>query len=338
MGNVVFVNMRVSAASPHPAVFKCPKCPRTFEHATSLGIHLRLIHKVPGKSKTALRYHQDKETAKSIASSPSPQEFARMTTAAKRNSPQSFKCPECPKTFAAKTGLGSHMRTHGITGQSKSALDYHAKKNGVAPATTVAGPPFQCEHCTNSFRTHPALASHMRIVHGVPGKFLRELDKKKTGELPAATSATVAPTPSPSGPPFICPECKDDSFGSAAHLGRHRRWKHGIIGRFTKEKVAALEAEAPRKRGRPAGSGKNVDDTQSTQLQPVERVLHHHEQKHVNSNNGHEASAAIYDPLAYALTIGGLKEFCRRAAEEHGIPTREFTRQCAELFLREARR
>jgi hypothetical protein len=199
-----------------------------------------------------------------------------------------FKCPQCPKTFAAKTGLGSHLRTHGIAGQSKTAVASRAKL-GVQRPLETAPPP----------------------------------------EAPPTAAAG-----SPSGPPYLCPECKDP-FNSPAQLGRHRRFKHGVVGRFAQQAIdAATAALAPRKRGRPR---KSVVDNQSTQLQPVERVPQNHEQRHVNSN-GHEASPAALDPIAYALTIGSIKEFCRRAAEEHGIPTREFTRQCAELFLREARR
>jgi uncharacterized C2H2 Zn-finger protein len=39
------------------------------------------------------------------------------------------KCPDCPRMFASRTGLGSHRRSaHGIEGQSKSTLAARAAK------------------------------------------------------------------------------------------------------------------------------------------------------------------------------------------------------------------
>lgn len=149
---------------------------------------------------------------------------------------------------------------------------------------------------------------------------------------PAAEPSTEEPTTVVAGPPFVCPECKEDTFTSRAHLGRHRRWRHGVLGKHTKQAVANgdVEVPEPRRRGRPLGSRK-----QSTDIQLVERTNNAHVTN--PSSNGHQVHASL-DPLAYALAIGSVKEFCRNFAEEHGIPTREFTRQFSELFLREARR
>lgn len=39
-----------------------------------------------------------------------------------------LKCPHCPRTFKAKTGLGSHMRVHGVKGSSPTTLNYRKQK------------------------------------------------------------------------------------------------------------------------------------------------------------------------------------------------------------------
>jgi len=277
-----------------------------------------------------------------------------MTTAIKHNP---LKCPKCSRTFAKATGLGSHMRSvHKVAGSAPSTLSYNRKRvKGHGPSFFAAK--FKCPQCPQTFKRKTGLGFHLRAVHGVVGTSKTALDyhRKKHGEtsqavmpiqkmLPTLEEAiepivseeeTIMPARAidlTSDSPYKCPECGQDNFISAAHLGRHRRYSHGIIGRFTKENIKAAGVEVEQKVGKKRGRPRK-DENQSTQLQPAERAIPHYEQRH-DSNN----EANSFDPLAYALTIGSLKEFCRRAAEEHGIPTKEFTRQCAELFLREARR
>lgn len=217
-----------------------------------------------------------------------------------------IKCPHCPLMFRRKTGLGSHMRTiHGIAGTGKSTLGYHRNKAKPSPATPVQG-------------TLPTLESSEQESI-VPAHSVDLHDRE-----PLASEANMSvPT---------CPDCKQ-TFPNNATLGRHRRFKHGILGKAAvkaKEEAEAAAAEAPKRRGRPLGSKTNSN---ATQLQTIERASPH-VQKFDNGNEDH----ATLNPLAYAVAVGSIQEFCRHFAEEHDIPTRQFTRQCAELFLRQTRR
>jgi uncharacterized C2H2 Zn-finger protein len=255
-----------------------------------------------------------------------------------------LKCPHCPRTFKRGTGLGSHLRTHGIEGTAKSTLAHHRKK---LEEPVVPGEPFKCQQCPTTYRTRAGLGSHMRSAHGIAGRdsfatppnIVFSSDADQTEQQAEAVlspssqdndAAVFIPTKQIQGPPFVCPECKDDSFTTRAHLGRHRRNAHaieGIAAKYSKKVKQELEEPEPKRRGRPPGSR-----NQSTELQ-LERTLSHN----AHSSNGHQVHAAL-DPTPFALTVGSIKEFCRHAAEEHDIPTRQFTRLCAELFFAQTRR
>jgi hypothetical protein len=116
---------------------------------------------------------------------------------------------------------------------------------------------------------------------------------------------------------FACTEC-ERKFDRASALGNHMRG-HGIKSK------AELHREKMAKRN-PGSQQIQVATSAST-----ERVMTSYEQA------GKERTSTI-DPLLYAITLGQIKELCRRIAEEHDVPTKLFTRQFAELFLRETRR
>jgi hypothetical protein len=105
-------------------------------------------------------------------------------------------------------------------------------------------------------------------------------------------------------------------------LGLHRRHTHGVIS------PAKLKAQAVAEKKQQLALTERTQSVNDKISSPSSR----------GEGGENAASSPSFDPIAYALAIGSLKEFCRHFAEEHGIPTRDFTRQCAELFLREARR
>jgi uncharacterized C2H2 Zn-finger protein len=186
------------------------------------------------------------------------------------------KCPECPKEFLKRTGLGSHLRSaHGIMGTSSTAVA-------------------------------------MRIAKAAENGMQTQTLRKTSGE-PAAAGTTT----------FQCPEC-DEVKKNAAELGKHRRFKHGVLGREAAKNQLAKSSH-PEGLERKNEKRRSIGNQTDSSNQP----------SHVTYDG---SRAPSLDPIAYALAVGSLKEFCRNAAEEHGIPSREFTRHCAELLLREARR
>ncbi|HTF61199.1 MAG TPA: hypothetical protein VK638_00660 [Edaphobacter sp.] len=202
---------------------------------------------------------------------------------------------------------------------------------------------FKCPKCDRTFLAGPGLGSHMKTAHGIPGKALSTLHARRKKMDPVQEMLPTLEEEAPTVPEteegslpekkLVCPECGQGFNGPQGPqaLGRHRRSSHGVIGRYTKENIAA-GVGVPKKRGRP-----RKEENQPTQLQPASPERLHHAQRH-DSNNGEVHQPPALDYIAYALAVGGLKEFCRNFAESHGLPTREFTKQCAELFLRETRR
>lgn len=196
--------------------------------------------------------------------------------------------------------------------------------------------PFKCPDCPATFKLPTGLGIHRRMKHGIMGSApstLAARQKVEAGKaalkkLPApvslAASATKPTTKKvtkhggESGK-FQCPECPM-SFTYARVLGKHRAAKHGVAGA---SKSALLKQRHNLERHTTNGHSTALET-----LPPPDPANH--------SANPH--SAASLDPLAYAIAVGSVKEFCRNFAEEHGIVTKQFTRQFAELFLREARR
>jgi hypothetical protein len=186
-----------------------------------------------------------------------------MTTTTRK---KKFKCPECPRVFAAPTGLGSHMRTHGVAGNS--------------PASLAA----------------------------------RRAKAKRQSE----------PEPKPIPPPamdesLICPECREQgitlTFDNKLRLGHHRHQEHHVIGASKLKMLARLQRQQ-----------------EGTNGHAIAKI----EPPRFPDRNPGEAQA--FDPIALALAVGSVKEFCRNFSEEHEYVTKHFTRSVAQLLLRQASR
>jgi len=181
------------------------------------------------------------------------------------------KCPHCPRLFVSKTGLGSHLRSHGIQGSAKSTVAARLAKEQAAP-----------------------------------------------------TSAPQPPAPLL----IICPDCPE-KFLNTRMLGLHRRHHHGVVSPTAD--LRALKKQQKELAGKPSTPAERSDPVNVTKRSSL---------KHSNAVEGgnHASPNPSLDPIAYAICIGSLKEFCRHFAEEHDVPTRQFTRQCAELFYRQTLR
>jgi len=147
--------------------YKCPKCPETFIKLSGLGSHLRVVHGVHGKSKTALAFKKKREAA------------GRPGRWHEKANKSKFKCPECGERFKFSQVLGRHRRySHGVMGSSYEAL----KRNGL-----------RCPQCDFKVKNEKGLAIHLSQVHGVPGANARknELSKLRRMNGQAGSSELV---------------------------------------------------------------------------------------------------------------------------------------------------
>jgi uncharacterized C2H2 Zn-finger protein len=198
----------------------------------------------------------------------------------------------------------------------------------------------QCPRCPRTFQRATGLGSHMRSAHGVVGNSpttLAARNKSNGHDEPRSPDpASVAPpeleTPDPA---LTCPECQATgtvaTFPSTRELGKHRRFKHGVIGRITQKT-----------RDR-AGVGSLNLTVPDHRLPTIERSTHNYAARSQNDaltpkGETQPNGFAVIDPLALALAVGSVQEFCRHLAEEHDTPARQFTRHVAELLLRQTRR
>lgn len=205
--------------------------------------------------------------------------------------------------------------------------------------------PFKCPDCDATFLKATGLGSHRRM-HGYVGtaptsvkqrekaeaakKALKKAERaashqaKSTSQLSIEAAAHISKpnltkkgTVANSGE-FQCPEC-DRTFKYARVLGKHRSAAHDVPGKTSAQYQQSKQNKLERQI-----HGKNGHDTSLETLSPTTVTT--------------AGNPPAIDPLAYAVALGSVKEYCRHFADEHGIPTRYFTRQFAELFLREARR
>lgn len=175
-------------------------------------------------------------------------------------------------------------------------------------ATATVGR-FKCDLCPAAFAISQQLSSHKRHVH--PGQ-AKNPRKRKVQEPEAGVK---------------CPEC-GEYFEHNRRLGIHRRGTHGVVGMSKGSIASRLETEKKRAAKEAEKNGTAV----------VAVVTPHVEERTRTYERKEQEIAPSIDTLALALAVGQVKELCRHIAEEHGVPTTQFARQFAELFLRQARR
>lgn len=200
---------------------------------------------------------------------------------------------------------------------------------------------FACPHCSRRFQRAAGLGSHLR-THGLVGSAPSTLAWRKQKEMSKAPEDTPVVNPSPevvvaSSPAvaapgaFACPECasagKSEQFPNAAILGHHRRFKHGIMGKLAiKAREQAARRDLVSSDSIPERRHPQSHDTHPNGIIPISTAIPTHE------------NTIQFDPLAVALAVGRVQEFCSNFAEEHDYAPRTFTRSVAQLLLSQARR
>lgn len=181
----------------------------------------------------------------------------------------------------------------------------------------MADKKFKCDKCEASFDTQNGLSGHM-------GKHIDRKKRRKGKANPERPSPYIVQAKNGrilDYTPIECPECHK-MYGGKMALGKHRGAAHGV-----KSNAKLYEEQRAAKKQLPPPA---LPERINHEEQPSTR-----ERK--QPSNGHVVTNEI-DPLVFAIAIGQAKEFCRNLAEEHDIPARLFTRQFAELFLRQTRR
>jgi hypothetical protein len=144
----------------------CKACNKDFKNAHAKRMHVVVVHEKRGYLATGKR-----KKGKTI-----------------KTSKGKLKCPHCSRTFARATGLGSHLRTHGIKGSSKSVLALKKKLGTLkkklgrpkgsktqSKETKLVKPAPALNVCTlcnppKTMVNYKGLAIHQAQVHGVKGK------------------------------------------------------------------------------------------------------------------------------------------------------------------------
>jgi len=136
--------------------------------------------------------------------------------------------------------------------------------------------------------------------------------------------------------------CKAE-YKDAAHLGIHRRAKHGILGRsHTSQKARALKAENEAKLANPEPAAVNGSGMRSKRkYMKRSTALANIDQAHPTNGNEH-FSKTSYRPFhaeaALAVAYGRFKELCTSIAVEYDLPPRSFAARLAELIHAETLR
>ncbi len=182
-----------------------------------------------------------------------------------------------------------------------------------------AGARFQCKLCPRNFQMARGLGSHMRAAHGIAGTAKSTVSARERNEAIAVSKAPKVPIQQNIGGKMKCPECGKTCANRAA-FANHRRAAHGV-----KSKAQLVRERRAEKSGNELAISV-----------PVPTIA---EEKIIEKRKPEiDGAGSSVDPLVFAIALGQVKELCRHIAEEHGVPTKLFTRQFSQLFLAEARR
>ena len=138
--------------------FKCPHCPKRFDHETGINRHIKSIHEVKHPHKCSYcdktfyrtdqkRYHEMQHTGE-----------------------KPFKCKLCDKAFKIKSSLTAHLKIH--TNDRPHKCTYCDKcfttKRDVDRHEVIhtGETPFNCQYCAKSFRYESSRDIHEMVHKG----------------------------------------------------------------------------------------------------------------------------------------------------------------------------
>jgi hypothetical protein len=113
-----------------------------------------------------------------------------------------------------------------------------------------------------------------------------------------------------------CPDC-DAEYRLPTSLGVHRRFAHGIAGKFTTSPI------------NPPATRKYTKRSELAIATPSKNGITHNGHK----DQGHRAPDGIPE-ATLALALGRFQGFCTSMAHEFDIPPRLFTARLSELIYR----
>lgn len=257
-----------------------------------------------------------------------------------------YHCPECNEPYIQRRGLGSHRRReHDVRGTSPSVLSVNKKlASGQVklPFSPILKKPLT-KKLSSKASTHPKFAK--RIAKG-------------------GLSCDV-------------PGCTETGFTTPAHVGRHKRFDHGIIGTGHLSAKAKRELGLPvlkKKLGRPSGTSKTglafpcqVPDCTHKPFKTQGRLTNHMRkfhpelssstgivhapqnalkgQKHGSSNGTHHNLPQDIDgvsrtilPEVYDNTVGQIQGWLLALAAQNDIPPKYFAARVARDLYDQTRR
>jgi hypothetical protein len=127
-------------------------------------------------------------------------------------------------------------------------------------------------------------------------------------------------------------------FDEPAHLGRHRRFSHGVLGREA-QKFRKLEEEIKEKNANSAA----IEVSKPVEIIEVKapKLKRKSPKRREPEQLEHHSNGALHfdiDPTTVAVAFGRFTELCRSFAFEYDVPPRLLARRLAELIHAQALR
>lgn len=192
---------------------RCPVCPKTFDHASLLNVHLKLHkgEKIHGCSYCGKRFSR-----------------AEVLKAHKRShtGERPYSCNLCSKTYAHPSQLRVHKRLH--TGEKPYTCSYcdrsftEHNQLKVHLRTHTGERPYSCKDCGKTFSNAGNLRIHERIHTGEKPYCCAQCGKRFNGLGDLKTHYRIHTGERP----YSCELCKK-TFSQTGHLTIHMRMHTG---------------------------------------------------------------------------------------------------------------
>ncbi|SPP81428.1 zinc finger protein 37-like [Drosophila guanche] len=126
--------------------YKCPKCPKSFQHKNQHTLHIR-THMLADTADKPFKC-TDCSKAFSIL-------YCLKIHAREHSAERPLQCPLCSKSFKGRADLLAHNRTHKATSKLDGDTTPH-----------IRGTPYECTRCLKLFKMKHHLQVHMRSHTG----------------------------------------------------------------------------------------------------------------------------------------------------------------------------